>query len=617
VPSVSALVLLYDIRGFTAATKRMDAARIGAFATAAHGAILAQFRSPPPTFVKNLGDGHLLLWETGLDPDPALLSAVVAGAAGARAAFTAFVAGQEAAGEGLPKHVGIGIAFGVVSKSDDYYGVALNLAARLQNLARPEGLALDGTVFEAVARKDAKVAAEFERSKVRLKGLGSTTVYVKRPFSWARLVARVGWGAAAAAVVLGYVALADAGVGIPGGEAMRAFLDGQDVSVFRAPRPIEQVVASAEAQRRELATVLFSARTPAGWFTSDVARSTEKDGVDVWSSSQTACALLGAPHLGIDELRPVLEGLAHVMKPPVFVRSAEGTPYGWRSHPATPHTEAEPLLWTVAALARALGRPGLVPPERREEFLGHLRLAQEAGRRHRPLEDGGWNMFPDQKDPAGHSPYTTALALLALLELRAAQLPWEGDVARRDAMLVATCGWFARTFAASDPVPGWRRTQDPLDVVSKGLSLQVHSLLLRADALAEIPVPAAIRDAASALVVAQDRVGLESSSPDAGEFAVPFTPHDAAIDPATGRPALMSGKESINFLWHPWAVATAQALLERTKREAIPRLEAVRLRRVRGWLVVDQAAAARKAASVGYTFMASETLYGLSTVPPP
>jgi class 3 adenylate cyclase len=202
VPSVSALVLLYDIRGFTAATRRMDAARIGAFATAAHGAILSQFRSPPPTFVKNLGDGHLLLWETGLDPDPALLSSVVAGAAAARTAFASFVAGQEAAGEALPRHVGIGVAFGVVSKTDDYYGVALNLAARLQNLARPEGLALDGTVFDVVSRADAKMAADFERARVRLKGLGSTTVYVRRPFSWERLLARAGAWAAAAAVPL-------------------------------------------------------------------------------------------------------------------------------------------------------------------------------------------------------------------------------------------------------------------------------------------------------------------------------------------------------------------------------------------------------------------------------
>ena len=87
-----------------------------------------------------------------------------------------------------------------------------------------------------------------------------------------------------------------------------------------------------------------------------------------------------------------------------------------------------------------------------------------------------------QKDPEAHSPYTAALALLALLELREAGLPWDGDAARRDAMLSATCAWFARTFVPTGPTPGWRRTQDPIDVVSPGLTFQVHSLLLRAEA---------------------------------------------------------------------------------------------------------------------------------------
>jgi class 3 adenylate cyclase len=615
VPSVPALVLLYDIRGFTAATRRMDAATIGAFATAAHEAILAQFRSPPPTFVKNLGDGHLLLWETTLDPDPALLAAVVAGAAGARTAFAAFVAGRAAAGDALPRHVGIGVAFGVVSKGDDYYGVALNLAARLQNLARPEGLALDGTVFDAVSRSDARIAAEFGRARVRLKGLGSTTVYVRRPFSWERLLAKAGRWALLPAALAGYVALADGGLGVPGGDAVRRFLDGHDASVLRRPRGAAEVSASADAQRRELATLLLRARTDAGWFTSDVARETEAAGVDVWSSSQTACALFGAAHLTADDLRPALEGLALSFRPPVFVRAADGTPYGWVAHPGLAYTEAEPLLWTVAALARALGREGLVPAARRAEFEGHLRLAQEAARLYRPLESGGWNMFPNQVDPAGHSPYTTALALQALLELRAAGLPWEGSEARRDALLGASVAWFRRTFVSDGPLRGWRRTQDPLEVVSKGLTLQVHSLLLRAEAAAGIAVPAPILDAATALVEAHDRVELGSSASDAGEFGVGFVTHDARDDPRTGRPEVTTGKEGINFLWHPWAVATARLWLERAERVPVATLDRVRVRRVLGWLVVDQREQVGKEVSKGYTFMAAETLYGLSHVP--
>ena len=103
----------------------------------------------------------------------------------ARTAFAAFAPAQREAGLDIPGHVGVGVAFGEVSRSDDYYGIALNLAARLQNLARPEGLALDGDVFGAVTRRDAQLRERFKRARVHLKGLGRTVVYVDRPFSWA------------------------------------------------------------------------------------------------------------------------------------------------------------------------------------------------------------------------------------------------------------------------------------------------------------------------------------------------------------------------------------------------------------------------------------------------
>jgi class 3 adenylate cyclase len=206
----------------------MGVADLGAFMTGAHRAILEPFSQPPPTFVKNLGDGHLLLWETPPGGDPDLAAKVVAASARARAAFAAFVAGREAAGARLPRSVGIGVALGEVNRQDDYYGVALNLAARLQNLARPEGLALDRTVFEAAARRDDALRAAFRRARVRLKGLGATTVWVQRPFSWGRIVGRAARVAAVVALPLGYAALADAGLAVPGGDAVRAFLDGHE-----------------------------------------------------------------------------------------------------------------------------------------------------------------------------------------------------------------------------------------------------------------------------------------------------------------------------------------------------------------------------------------------------
>src|SRR5262245_47369151 len=112
---VSAVVMIYDIRGFTAASKKLATADLGAFATAAHKTILDLFSQRPPTFVKNLGDGHLLIWETTPEPEKALVEFVISTAQKARTTFPAFVAGRiaEEGGIGkLPTRVGIGVVAG-------------------------------------------------------------------------------------------------------------------------------------------------------------------------------------------------------------------------------------------------------------------------------------------------------------------------------------------------------------------------------------------------------------------------------------------------------------------------------------------------------------------------
>src|SRR5688572_4342841 len=100
--------------------------------------------------------------------------------------------------------------------------------------------------------------------------------------------------------------------------------------------------------------------------------------------------------------------------------------YGWLAHVGERHTEAEPALWTVAMLARALGTPGLAEGDRRTQLEEYLHKTQRAAMIYRPRETGAWNIYPNQENLDYHSPYSSALALLALLEVRAAGLPWEG-----------------------------------------------------------------------------------------------------------------------------------------------------------------------------------------------
>jgi len=83
--------VIYDIRGFTAASRRLRTASLGEFATGAHRAVLEAFRDPPPGFAKNLGDGHLLVWEA---PTPEAVRSVVASARRVSPAYAAYVASE-------------------------------------------------------------------------------------------------------------------------------------------------------------------------------------------------------------------------------------------------------------------------------------------------------------------------------------------------------------------------------------------------------------------------------------------------------------------------------------------------------------------------------------------
>jgi class 3 adenylate cyclase len=607
----AALVVIYDIRGFTAASRRIGAAALRAFADAAHQTVLGAFADRPPTFAKNLGDGHLLLWEMPRGPDPDAVADVVERTERARRALAAFVEGRREDGAAVPRRLGFGVAFGEVSRGEDWYGEAINRASRLQNLARPEGLALDRTVYDAAARPDRPPPVQLRRMRVRLKGLGPTRVFVGRPFSWARLGLRVGAVATALLLPLGYVALADAGTAVPGGEAIRARIDRHEASVFRPVRSDAEVRAAADRARRTIAASLLAARRPDGAIRGDL-RNPDEEGVDVWGSSQAIFALLSAPETPPADARSVVPGLELLFTPEHYVER-DGRAFGWVPHPKSPYTEAEPALWTVAALAAALRRPGLVEAERRPVLEEMLSRAQRAADAYRPLDTGGWNMFPEQDRPEYASPYSTALALLALLETRAAGLGWHGDRDARDRLLRATAAFLAARFEPGGLHPGWRGTPEASDPVSPGLTLQAFATLLRAEAEAGVAVPDAI-----AAEVPRALARLARRGPDALREALDdynTAEFNVAFKNVRGEPDRR--QEAINLLWHPWAIEAAVRWLARPRGEGVPREQEVEVRRALGLLVADVGDDAARIATSGYTFVASETLVGLSAVPPP
>jgi hypothetical protein len=285
----------------------------------------------------------------------------------------------------------------------------------------------------------------------------------------------------------------------------------------------------------------------------------------------------------------------------------DGVKYGWISHNNDTDTLAEPALWTTAALAAALSRPNLLNAAERERFLAHLAYTQEVLKLYRPLDDGGWNMFPRQKDETEANPYTTTLALLTLLELRRAGLPWEGSAAKRDEMLLKTAQWLAAQYDTSgEGMPGWHGTGEGAYEVFDGLTLQIYSLLLRAEAETGFQIPSIILE----------QIPRHLAQINARDFNFPVSRAEFSAISLDHSNREYTGKESVGFLWYPWAIACAESWLERAGADTAAPEVRVRVQRALGYLVVDLGQDAVKRSSDEWTFIPAETLYGFSTIKP-
>lgn len=403
--------------------------------------------------------------------------------------------------------------------------------------------------------------------------------------------------------ILGYLLLADAGLGVPGRDSVQTFLDRHDVSVVRHAHRYREIYAEATPARRTLVDALKKGRNPDGWISTNLKGSDFR--YEVWSQSQSLCGIFKSPELSNDEVRTFLVGLDLPFTAGMTIEN-EGVKYGWVSHNGDVDTIAEPALWTAAALAAALARPGLLTAEERQRFEQHLAYTQEVLKTYRPLDGGGWNMFAKQKDPSVHNPYTTTLALLALLETRRAGLPWEGSTARRDELLKATAQWLINKFDDQENPPGWHGVGESENQIFDGLTLQIYAELLRAEAEAGIAIPQNILDAIPRHLIRCTDRDLDFSIA-SGEFSAPLIDH-------TGRPSV--GKESIGFLWYPWAIDAAVWWLQRAEKQGVPPEERVRVRRALGHLVVDLGPDAVNKARNDWTFIVAELLYSFSDVRP-
>ena len=403
-----------------------------------------------------------------------------------------------------------------------------------------------------------------------------------------------------------YMAVADAGLNVPAGKGIRTFLDRHDKSLMRRAHSNAEIRSAAASHRRELTTALEHGQTSHGWIAATLKPGTSEPNVEYWSNAQALSALFTTVELPDGEARQLLAGLDVAFEPNATVEGSDGRKYGWIAHPKEMRTQAEPALWTAVALANALGRPGLLTGEARERALKNFAYTQEILKTYRPDNENGWNMFANQEDPQLHNVYTTALALLALLEARKANLTWDGSLETRDQLLLNAARWLAGRYDAESPEPGWRHAaSETSENTVDGLTLQIYGELLRAEVEAGFVIPPKILEQMPDYLAKCGERNLSFPN-DSGEFAALFTDH---------RGQHYMAREALGFMWYPWAINAAQLWLMHAERAGEPMEEQVNVRRALGHLVVDHGAEAIQKFKSEWTFQAAETLYGLSVIP--
>lgn len=406
-------------------------------------------------------------------------------------------------------------------------------------------------------------------------------------------------------IALVYVGVADAGLNLPGGSRIRTILDRNEGSVLRPTRSNAEIRAAAAVRRRDLLAAITGGQMPEGGIASSLKPGSART-LEYWSNVQALTAIFATPELSDASAAQLLRAIEVPFQPGAAIEGVDGRKYGWVAHPNEDRTQAESAIWTAAALAKALGRPGFLTGEARERAMKHLAYAHEVLKLYRPSDDGGWNMFPNQKDPSQHNIYTATLALLALLETRKANLPWDGSIEKRDQLLNATAQWLADKYDDRVDSPGWHTASETHGEIIDGLTLQLYSELLRAEAEAGFALPERIASQMPDYLAKCVERSLSFPN-DSGEFSASFTDH---------RGQKYVAREALGFLWYPWAIHASQLWLLRAEKRGAPMEDQVRVRRALGHLVIELGEEAVAKHKSEWTFQAAETLYGLSAIPP-
>jgi class 3 adenylate cyclase len=172
-----AIVVIADIRGFSSFSQTNDVLDVATYITTVFRSLIDNY-FPFAHFYKSTGDGLLIVVPGTNAVFAENLNKTVRSCLECVENFASIAAEQPLLNIATPKNIGFGISRGTVtclkygSAVLDYSGHKVNLAARLQDLARPKGVVIEGTVSLNILTDDLR--DKFVEDSVYIRSIAET-----------------------------------------------------------------------------------------------------------------------------------------------------------------------------------------------------------------------------------------------------------------------------------------------------------------------------------------------------------------------------------------------------------------------------------------------------------
>ena len=183
-----AIVVVADIRGFSDFSTRNESPNIAMFIKRFYFQMLEKY-FPSANFVKPTGDGLLMTFQYSERNLMEVARTVIDAAVKCVTEFPSICADDPMINFSVPGAIGFGVARGTAcclfsgEEVIDYSGHLLNLASRLNDLARPSGIVIDGSFLIDVIPEELRTS--FGEQNVYLRGIAEDTpisVYYQKDF---------------------------------------------------------------------------------------------------------------------------------------------------------------------------------------------------------------------------------------------------------------------------------------------------------------------------------------------------------------------------------------------------------------------------------------------------